>query len=455
MNLVVVGGSDAGIGAALRARELDPDARITVLLRDAYPNFSICGIPFWLGGEVPDWRDLAHRSADDLRAKGLRLLTDTTATRIDVEGHRLNVRGADGRTSLPYDALVVAVGAAPFRPPIAGLDRPGVHVLRTMGDAFALEERIARAERAVVIGGGYVGLEAAEAFARRGLDATLFEMRPAVLPTVDPDLGRLLGRVLRDHDVTVSTGTRVERIASTPRGPRVHPADGEPVEADVVLVAAGVAPGTELLRAAGADTGAGGAVRVDDAMRTGLPDVFAAGDGVTTRHRLLGETYLPLGSTAHKQGRVAGENAAGGKARFAGILGTQVVTLFDRVVARTGLLEREARDAGFRPVTVGIETDDHKGYYPGATTLHVRLTGDAKSGRLLGGQILGRESAEVAKRVDVLAAAIHHEMRVTELNDLDLSYAPPVSAPWDPLQQAARAWSAGAVGTASPGSSTE
>jgi len=207
-----------------------------------------------------------------------------------------------------------------------------------------------------------------------------------------------------------------------------------------VLVVVGVRPDTALLVDAGARTGPGGAVVVDEGMRTGLPHVWAAGDCVLTHHRLLGPSYLPLGTTAHKQGKVAGENALGGSARYAGSLGTQVLRVFDVVVGRTGLREHEALRAGFAPATTASAPDDHKAYVPGATPIATRVTGDTGTGLLLGAQLVGRLGAEVAKRVDTFAVALFHGMAVAEMDALDLSYTPPLGSPWDAVQVAAQAW---------------
>jgi len=219
-------------------------------------------------------------------------------------------------------------------------------------------------------------------------------------------------------------------------------ADGTEVvcQADMVLVVVGVRPDTELAAAAGAELGFKGAIAVDQEMRTNLPDVFAAGDCVVTYHRLLGHTYLPLGTTAHKQGRVAGENALGGDRVFAGSLGTQVVKVFDMVASRTGLRDHEAKAAGFDPLSVEFEGDDHKAYYPGSHRIRVRYTGDGRTGRLLGVQLFGHRHAEVAKRIDVAAAAIFSELSVDQVSDLDLSYTPPLGSPWDVVQGGAQAW---------------
>ena len=281
----------------------------------------------------------------------------------------------------------------------------------------------------------------------RGLHVIQMEQLPEVLPTVDPALGHLVRAQLAGCGVEVLTGTTVRQITRTggeAGGLKVEAAaaDGTAVtrQANMVLVVVGVRPDTALAASAGAALGARGAIAVDRGMRTNLPDVYAAGDCVVTWHRLLGETYLPLGTTAHKQGRVAGENALGGTREFAGSLGTQVVKIFDQAAARTGLRDHEAAAAGYNPVTVQSGADDHKAYYPGSHRITMRFTGDRATGQLLGVQLFGHRHAEIAKRIDIAATAIFHAMTVDGLSDLDLSYTPPLGSPWDAIQIGAQAW---------------
>jgi NADPH-dependent 2,4-dienoyl-CoA reductase/sulfur reductase-like enzyme len=286
----------------------------------------------------------------------------------------------------------------------------------------------------------------AEAFTSRGLAVTLVEQAPAVMPTVDHELGELLAHELGRHGVQVVNDVTIKAIHRKGRGLTVA---GEPdftATADPVLVVVGVRPDTDLAVAAGVETGVRGALRVDRRMRTNLPDVLAAGDCVETWHRLLqAPTYLPLGTT-HKQGRIAGETAVGGTAEFAGSLGTQVVKVFELAVARTGLRDAEATAAGQDPVTVRSVEFDHKAYYPGAHQLHLRITGDRPSGRLLGAQLLGDQRAQVAKRIDIPPTALFHHMTVESLSELDLSYTPPFGSPWDAIQMAAQTWTRQARG---------
>ena len=293
MHLIMIGGSDAGITAALRSRELDPAADVTVVLADAYPNFSICGIRYYVSGEVTHWRNLAHRSLADLEAAGMRLRLDTTARRIDVPGRKLLITSAEGEELLGYDKLVVGTGAVPAKPPIGGLAGPsalspgdGVHLLHSMGDTFAVMQTLEQAapSSAIIVGGGYIGLEMADALTVRGLAVTQVEQLPEVLPTVDPELGALVHAELAGHGVEVLTGTTVRAVTRAAAGQagrlRVQATapDGSAVTraADMVLVVVGVRPDTTLAAEAGARLGVNGAIVVDRDMRTSLPDVFAA-----------------------------------------------------------------------------------------------------------------------------------------------------------------------------------
>ncbi|WP_054030467.1 FAD-dependent oxidoreductase [Desulfatitalea tepidiphila] len=442
--LLIIGGSDAGISAALRIKEIDGRADVTVVVADAYPNFSICGLPFYLSGEVADWRTLAHRTAEEIAQHGIDLLLDHRALDIDPKTKTVGVQSSQGASMrIPYSKLLIGTGAESARPPIAGIDLPGVFFLRWMADSFSVKRFMEdhNPKTAVVIGGGYIGLEMADALTHKGVRVTLIEFAPQVLTTLDPELGRLIHAELGSRGVEILTGHAVERIERSDGRLLVRVASGQAVAADMVVVAAGAKPSVELANTAGIDLGVGGAIEVDRTMATRLADIWAAGDCVHTWHRILGRyVYMPLGTTAHKQGRVAGENMLGGRCQFQGSLGTQVVKVFDSVAARTGLRDNEARAAGFDPITVALTTWDHKVYYPGAKQLHIRLTGDRHTGRLLGAQMVGHRNAEVSKRIDIVAAALYNEMRIGALCDLDLSYTPPLSSPWDPVQMAAMQW---------------
>ena len=446
MHLLIIGGSDAGISAARRAREVDPAVEVTVVVADAFPNYSICGLPFYLSGEVPDWQALAHRTVAEIEGQRISLLLNHRAQALDPSAKRAMVLDQRGQLhALAYDKLLIATGAEPVQPPIHGRDLPGVYFLHTMADSFRIHGRLSAEppRHAVIVGGGYIGLEMADALTHRGVAVTLIQRGQSVLRTIEPGLSQLIEDELRRHGVDVVTGVAVEGIARHGSHLIVSAAPDVRRETDLVLLATGVRPVTEVARSAGVALGQQQAIRVTRAMETNIPDIFAAGDCVETWHRILHRpTYLPLGTTAHKQGRIAGENAVGGRAWYTGSLGTQVVKVFDLAIARTGLLESEARAAGFAATTTEATEWDHKAYYPGARPLTIRVTGDVDTRRLLGAQLLGHWQAEVAKRIDVFATALFHDMPVEQLSDLDLSYTPPVSSPWDPVQMAAQAWEA-------------
>ena len=443
MHLLIIGGSDAGVSAALRAQELDANAEVTMILADDYANFSICGLPYFLSDETPDWRDLAHRKD----FPGLTVLHRHVAETINVADKSVLVRHAGGEATLRYDKLVIATGASPVRPDLPGADLDGVFLLHTMDDSFAMKRVLTEQapRRAVIVGAGYIGLEVADALRQRGLHVTLLSRTGTVMPTVDPALGRMVGAELERHGVRVLTGVSATAIEQAADAAEAHlivsDTRGDRHPADLVVVAVGVTPNGVIAAQAGATLGPRGAIPVNRRMETTLPDIYAAGDCVETHHLLMSQpTYISLGTIAHKQGRIAGENAVGGAREFVGTLGSQALKVFDLAITRTGLLDHEARANGFTPLTVTSQVSDHKAYYPGAVALTILLTGDAVTGKLLGAQILGHRKAEVSKRVDIVAAAIHQGADVEALNDLDLSYTPPFSSPWDPVQMAAQAW---------------
>jgi NADPH-dependent 2,4-dienoyl-CoA reductase/sulfur reductase-like enzyme len=444
-DLLIIGGSDAGISAALRARELSPETNVTIVLRDSYPNFSICGIPFYLSGEVADWKNLAHRTREEIEKSGIKLMPNTVAESIDPLAKEVNVRPAQGDpVTIGYDRLFLGIGAVSRQPNIEGLKTPGVFFLRWMDEARALHEFLEKNQpkSAVLIGGGYINMEMADALTLRGIRVTVIEHNPSILKTLDGELGEILKTYMEAKGVQVLCGFRAQRIQPQQEGGiLVHVDNGKSLGADFVIVAVGAFPNTGIATAAGARCGPSGALKVNRRMETTLADVYAGGDCVETHHTILGkDVYLPLGSTSHKQGRVAGENVVGGNAEFVGSLGTQVVKVFETVAARTGFNDSDAVQYGYDPLSVDMKTWDHKVYYPEATRLHIRLTGDRSSGKLLGAQFLGHVSTEAAKRVDTIAVALHAQMSIANLNDIDLSYTPPLGSPWDPIHQAAQNW---------------
>jgi NADPH-dependent 2,4-dienoyl-CoA reductase/sulfur reductase-like enzyme len=439
-NIVIIGGSDAGISAALRIRELNPEIVPTMIVADSFPNFSICGLPYYISREVTRWENLAHRTRQDIENAGINLMLEHTAQSIDPQQKQVKIVDKAGTiTTLDYDKLIIGTGAVSFKPNISGIDYPGVFFLRWMPDCFVIDEFINKQnpKNAVIIGAGYIGMEMAEGLTKRGVKVNVAEFAESVMPSVDVDFGKKIREMLAQNGITVNTNISVESITKNDNQLIVKGTNNYEMATDMVLVAAGSVPNTALGQSIGINTGIKGAFKVNLKMETNIPDVYAAGDCVETWSRILKNyTYLPLGTIAHKQGRIAGENAVGGNKEFAGTLGTQSVKIFDKVVARTGLNEVEAIKAGFQPVSADFETWDHKVYYPPAEKLYIWVTADQKTKKILGAQMFGAYKTEVSKRIDIFAAAIFHEITIDEFSDYDLSYTPPLSSPWDPAQMA-------------------
>jgi NADPH-dependent 2,4-dienoyl-CoA reductase/sulfur reductase-like enzyme len=438
--LVIIGGSDAGISAALRARETDPGLTPTIIVADEFPNYSICGLPYYISRDVVDWKNLAHRTKEEIEREGINLMLRHTARSIDTRSKQVSVTDQAGATKLlDYDRLIIATGAESVRPKIPGIDAAGVFFLRWMPDCFAIDGFITgqNPKTALIIGAGFIGMEMSEALMKRGLQVTVVEFAESVMPTFSPGLGIKIAEALTGNGVAVRNNVAIESIVSQNGKLAVRGTNGFKLTVDMVLVSVGAAPGTELGRSIGMETGIKGAFKVNRRMETDIPDIFAAGDCAETYHGILRKNvYMPLGTVAHKQGRVAGENAAGGNCEFAGYFGTQSVKIFDRVIAKTGLIDREAKEAGFDPVSADFETWDHKVYYPHAEKLFIRVSADKSSKRILGAEMIGAYKSEVSKRIDIFASAIFHQMTVREFSDYDLSYTPPLSSPWDPVQMA-------------------
>jgi NADPH-dependent 2,4-dienoyl-CoA reductase/sulfur reductase-like enzyme len=435
--LVVIGGGAAGMSAASAARRVDPGLEVVVCEAGGFAAYGMCGIPYYLGGTVAEPENLLAYPPSAFREKrGIDLRLHTRVTGIDLAARQVHLAGES--QPLDYGALVVASGADPVRPPVPGLDERRVFTIRSLDEAVVLRRLLASGtiRSAVVVGAGYIGLEAAEALVCAGVDVQVVEALPRVLATVDEPVAALVEAELGRH-VRLRLGARLEAVdpAGSPAGSLTAVVDGAGIPTDLVVIAVGVRPASGLLTGVGASHLPDGAVVVDAGMRTSLPGVFAAGDAVALPHLVLGRpAWIPLGPAANKTGRVAGTVAAGGTASFRGVVGTAVVKVFDLEVARTGLGLAEAQAAGLDAVATDQVSRSRAKYYPGGSPLHVRLV-HTREGRLLGGQLAGREGA--AKRVDVLAAALHAGFSVDDVAALDLSYAPPFAPVYDPVLAAA------------------
>jgi len=438
--LVVIGGGAAGMSAASAARRVAPGLDVVVCEAGGFAAYGMCGIPYYLGGVVPEAEDLLAYPPGEFRDKrGIDLRLHTWVSAIDPAAHQVRVAGpagADGSGPLGYDALVLASGAAPVRPPVPGLDGPRVFTIRSLDEAIGLRQLLdsGTVRRAIVLGAGYVGLEAAEGLAGAGVEVEVVEALPRVLGNVDDPIAAVVQAELERH-TRVRLGTRLDEVRDGGGRELTAVVGGVATSTDLVVVAAGVRPASDLLIQVGAEHLPDRSLLVDAQQRTSVPDVFAAGDCAALHHLVLGRpAWIPLGPAANKTGRVAGTVAAGGAASFRGIVGTAVVKVFGLEVARTGLTLAEAEAAGLAARAVDVVSRSRAKYYPGAQPLHVRLV-HAPDGRLLGGQLAGREGA--AKRIDVLATALHAGMTVADIAGLDLSYAPPFAPVYDPVLAAA------------------
>ncbi|MFI5494648.1 FAD-dependent oxidoreductase [Actinoplanes sp. NPDC051859] len=449
MKIVVVGGDAAGMSAASQARKRrgPDDLEIVAFERGNFTSYSACGIPYWIGGAVQDRDALIAREPAAFAKAGITVRIRHEVVGIDLDRREVIAHDLDGggERRESFDELVYAAGAVPVTPPWARIDGGGVFGVQTLDHGTAIQAWLdsdPKPQRAVVIGGGYIGVEMAEAFIRRGLAVTLLEKAPQPMSTIDPDMGERVREAICGLGIEVRTHTEVQGLETkNGRVSAVVTADG-PLPADIVVLGLGVRPNTTLAEESGIPVGVTGGLRTDLRMRVVGPDgridgLWAAGDCVQTVHRVSGQpVHIPLGTHANKQGRVAGINLGGGYATFPGVIGTAVTKVCDLEVARTGLTEREAAAAGFAYVTAAVESTSRAGYYPGASPMHIKLVAEQRTGMLLGAQIVGRQ--EAAKRIDALAIAVWNRMTVEEMTALDLSYAPPFSPVWDPVLIAAR-----------------
>jgi len=448
LKIVVVGGVACGPKAAARARRRDPKAKITIIERGEHVSYAGCALPYYVGGTVPEFEGListhygAVRDAAFFdRVKGIDVRLRTLAESVDTQTKTVRVRDLAGDTveDLPYDKLVLATGGRPWAPPIEGLDLGRVLNLHVPTDAVRMRELIEGGEvdHAVIIGAGRTGLETAEAFFGQAVDVTLVELADHVLPTtLDPDMANLLETSLPKAAAKIRTGEKVLRLEGGDGGNvcKVVTDKGE-IECDMVLMAVGVRPNVDLADRAGLEIGDTGAIAVNDRCQTSDPDVYAGGDCVECVHRVTGQKiFAPLGSTANRHGRVIGENVTGGDEHFPGVVGTGILKTLGMNVASTGLRETDAEKLGYEVETCLVPWFDRAHYYPGGKTFVAKLVADAKTGKLLGGQFVGK--GEVDKRLDVVATALTFGATLGDVASLDLGYAPPYSTAIDGVAHA-------------------
>ncbi len=437
--ILIIGGVAAGATAAARARRLDETAEITVVEKGRYVSFANCGLPYFVSRDIPKRSSLILQTPEGFFSRyRVAVLLQTEALSLDRAARTVRVRGPEGESDLPYDSLILAQGGTPIFPPIRGLDSPNVFRLWTIPDMDGVHKFVEteKPASAVVIGGGFIGLEAAEAFVKRGLSTSVVELTETLMPPADPEFGRLIRRSYEAAGVRVFTGRSVQAVDAAAGSIRLD--DGTEVSAGIVLVSAGVRPNTELAKAAGLEIGASGGLSVDEGLRTSDPRIWAAGDMAEIAHRVGGKRLrVPLAGPANRQGRIAATNALGGSMAYRGAFGSSVFKSMEDTFAMTGLSEKAARAAGFDVGTSTVSKAHHVTYFPGSAELYLKLVFDRAGRRVLGGQAYGREGAD--KRIDALAAALAGGLTVDDLAELDLAYAPPYNSANDLINLAAYA----------------
>lgn len=445
MRVVVVGGVAAGMSCAARVRRLDEHADIVVFERSEHVSFANCGLPYHIGEVIADREDLLLQTPESLHSSlALDVRVGTEVVAIDTEARQVRARelASGWEYDQPYDRLALCPGAVPVVPPLPGIDHPRVQVLRQIRDMDRIKALVdgtadaPPARHAVVIGAGYIGLEMAENLHHRGLEVVLVELTEQVMPPLDRELTTAVEAHLRARGITLHLGTGAAGFTGEPDGRvTVTLADGTALTTDLVLLAAGVRPDTELARRAGIALGPRGGIRVDANLRTSAPDVFAAGDAIEVEHAVLpGSWVIPLAGPANRQGRIAAENICGRDRRFGPVQGTGIVQVFDLVAGGVGANERQLRAAEIPYAKVYLHPSGHAGYYPGTQAMHLKLLFAPDDGRLLGAGIVGVDGVD--KRLDVLATALRAGLTVYDLEELELAYAPPFGSAKDPVNMA-------------------
>jgi NADPH-dependent 2,4-dienoyl-CoA reductase/sulfur reductase-like enzyme/rhodanese-related sulfurtransferase len=433
--IVIVGGVAGGATAAAKARRENERAEIVIYERSAHVSYANCGLPYYVGGVIHDRKKLLVQSPEGLHSRyGIEVHTRHEVVHIDRAAKELVVLGPDGDELRDrYDRLILSQGAAPVVPPLAGVKLPHVFTLRTLEDMDAIDRFLTERKpaTAAVVGGGFIGLEMAEALLHRGIAVSIVELLPQILPPLDPEMAAPVEAHLREQGVRVATGSGLHSVEEE----SVLLQDGTRLPAQMVLLSVGIRPETSLAREAGLAIGPTGGVAVNGRMQSSDPDIYVVGDEAEVTHLITGERVrMPLAGPANRQGRVAGANAAGGHLHYRGTLGTSIVRACEIVAGMTGISERTARQKGISAFSSYTHSPSHASYYPGATTLAMKLVVADGSGRLLGAQIVGRDGVD--KRIDVLATAIAAGMTVEDLEHLDLAYAPPFGSANDAVNVA-------------------
>ena len=440
MKVIIVGGVAGGATAAARIRRLDEQAEIVVFERSGYISYANCGLPYYIGGVIEDPEDLTLQTPESFYARfRVQMKVRHEVTAIHPELQTVTVKNLETGEIFDehYDKLLLSPGAKPVRPDLPGMDSSKIFTLRTVEDTFRIKEFVDqhKPKSAVLVGGGFIGLEMAENLRHLGLDVTIVQRPKQLMNPFDPDMAAFIHGQMRRNGVQLALGYSVEGFEETVSGMKVLLKDNAPLHADMVILAIGVTPESSLAKEAGLALGIKGSILVNDRMETSVPNIYAVGDAVQVTHFVTGEdTLLSLAGPANKQGRIAADNICGGDSRYSGSQGSSVIKVFDLTAATTGINETRAKAAGLSVDTVILSPMSHAGYYPGGKVMTMKVVFEKETFRLLGAQIVGYDGVD--KRIDVLATAIHAGMKATQLKDLDLAYAPPYSSAKDPVNMA-------------------
>lgn len=439
MKLLIVGGVAGGASAAARARRLSEDSHIILFERGPDVSFANCGLPYYLGGEIAERDKLIVVTPELLRTRfNLDVRVRTSVERIDRTAKKVHVRdfvrGREYEES--YDKLILAPGAAPLRPPLPGIDLPGIHTLRNLQDVDRIKGRIDQGvKQAVVVGAGFIGLELVENFIRRGIATTVVELQDQVLPPFDKEMTTPIAQVLASKGVSLLLGQSAEAFEPTTDGLIVRLKSGHRLAAQLIVLGVGVRPENKLAVDAGLEVGPRGGIRVNEHLQTSDPEIYAVGDAVEIKDFVTGDpVQVPLAGPANRQGRIAADNIFGRASRYRGTQGTAIVRVFDKTAAMTGASEKSLKRAGHSYRKVYIHPTNHAGYYPGAQAMTLKLLFDPETGKVLGAQAVGGEGVD--KRIDVLAVAIQAGMNVFDLEEMELAYSPQYGSAKDPINMA-------------------
>lgn len=433
--LVIIGGVAAGMSAASKARRIDKDLVIEVYTNEPFVSYAGCGLPYFIGNHLANQQDLVARTVEQFNQQNIEVFTETRATKINKEEKNITIKNINNNEEkiVNYDKLLIATGARPFIPPLEGINLEGIFTLRNIPDSVIIRNYLAenKPKKAVIIGAGYIGLEMAESLLEHNIEVTLIEMNNHIIPNMDEDMAKIVEEYLITKGVIVKTSEAVKAFNGDGKVQEVITDKGI-IETDFVLLSIGVRPNSEIASEAGINLGARGAIQVNNRMETSIKDIYAAGDCATTFHLVTGEeVFIPMGTTANKQGKTAGENIAGGNAEFKGVLGTGIARIVDMEIARTGLSEKECQRLNIEYITKTIKSKNIAHYFSHAKDMWVKLIVDKENRKLIGGQIVGYQGA--AKRIDVVATAINNNATIDSLQDMDLAYSPPFSPVWDPV----------------------